>query len=586
MILNNLRSFLLKNKSSLLLALLVIINASGYFPSRVLGDQKPQPVRHQSDPPEIFLESFFRNKEVYAEAFAKVKDLKKTKIKAGIVCHHFLAKDLMAEFFAGIAATDIRRVILVGPDHFRIDAPQQHTFFTSARPWRTPFGPLEPDRELIQELINLAGAVPNDRIFMREHSIYLLVPFIKKALPDAQIVPIILRPEADYGKFLKLGRTLRQLSPTGAIMIVSSDFAHEVNQKTARRLDQKSILSLRNLNENNISQITCDCRPGLATLLGFLGKPQQKFLLLSNKTSLDLGSDTPNNLTSYVTAYYLEEENREISLLFLGDLMFDRGIRKIAERKGNDFILREMKSYLLENDLVIANLEGPITDKPSVSLTSKRGEKNNYIFTFPKTLPRTLKKYNITLVNLGNNHLGDFGKEGIRQTKKYLSASKITYFGDPESDTDRFVIKNIAGVKIGLVNYNQFHRLGVENTLKDITSVKKRADLVIIYAHWGSEYDRHPGDRTRRLAHKFIDHGADLIIGSHPHMLQGKEEYQGKMIYYSLGNFIFDQYFKNDTCQGLAVRVKINPANLHLELAEIPLSLESSGQTKINPNTP
>jgi poly-gamma-glutamate synthesis protein (capsule biosynthesis protein) len=583
--LNIFRSFPLKSRAFLLLALLVVINA-GFLPGWVRGEPELPSARQQSGPPEKFLESFFRHKEVYTEAFAKVQDLKKTKIAGGIVCHHFLARDLLAEFFAGIDATEVKRVILVGPDHFKIDAPQHRAFFTSARPWRTPFGLVEADAEFIQALIDAEGAVLNDRIFMREHSIYILVPFIKKALPEARIVPLILPNGTDYGKFRQFGQRLRQLSPPGTIMIVSSDFAHGVNQTTARRQDEQSLGALKNLQEKNISRITCDCRPGVATLLGFLGNQKHKLVVLKNKTSLDFGSDTPHNLTSYLTAYYLKEEAAPITLLFLGDLMFDRGIRKIAAARGNDYIFKKMRGYLWKNDLVIANLEGPITAQPSVSVSSRRGEKNHCVFTFPASLPETLKKHNITLVNLGNNHLRDFGREGLEQTRKYLSAAKISYFGHPEGEEHRWVIKNIAGVRIGLVNYNQFNQRGVEDTLEDMAQVRKRADLVIIYAHWGSDADRHPGDRTRRLAQKFIDHGADLIIGSHPHMVQEKEEYRGKMVYYSLGNFVFDQYLKNDTCQGLGVRVRINPAPLQVELTEVPLLLEKNGQTSLKGNFP
>lgn len=530
--------------------------------------------------PKIYLESFYKNQGQYEEAFSKVNNRQKTRVTAGIVPHHFLAKDLIAAFFAGIDETEVKRIILIGPDHFKKYRPETALFFTSLLPWQTPFGLLNPDHGFITSLSPAADGALNDRVFLKEHSIYVLVPFIKKALPQAQLVPLVLRSHSDYGRFLELGKKLRQADTGGSIMVVSSDFAHGVKQEKARLLDQESIRHLAALSLENIGRINCDCRPCLATLLGFLGETRN-FLLLDHKTSQDFGSQDRHYLTSYLSAYYPAGEGQRVSLLFLGDLMFDRYIRKIADSKGNDYIFQKMKEILSKNHLVIANLEGPITNKTSVSINSKRSEKKQYQFTFDKSLADTLKKHNIALVNLGNNHALDFHREGLEQTQRYLDLAGVSYFGTPDKENQRSIMKNIGGVKIGFINYNQFAPESVNTTLDAIKKIKTQAELVIVYCHWGNEYQKEPGDRIRKLAHNFIDHGADLIIGSHPHVIQEKEEYRGKMIYYSLGNFIFDRYDRADTCRGLAVKVKINPGNLKMDFEDIFLSLERTGQTRV-----
>jgi gamma-polyglutamate biosynthesis protein CapA len=271
-------------------------------------------------------------------------------------------------------------------------------------------------------------------------------------------------------------------------------------------------------------------------------------------------------------------ENNDISLLFLGDLMFDRSIRQFAEKKGNDFIFGKISDVLRENNLVVTNLEGPITDNISKSVGTKPEEKGHFIFTFDKSLTGTLFKQNIKLVNLGNNHILNFGIDGLEQTKKYLAESGIEYFGDPKADQN-YLIKEIDGIKVGFVGYSQFEENSIEKAKKNIAIIKNIADVVIVYTHWGKEYEKTPSNSIKDIAHVFIDAGADLIIGSHPHVIQNEESYKGKRIYYSLGNFVFDQYFSPETQKGLAVKVRIN-RNKELIFEDIVLFMGKNGQTE------
>jgi poly-gamma-glutamate synthesis protein (capsule biosynthesis protein) len=270
---------------------------------------------------------------------------------------------------------------------------------------------------------------------------------------------------------------------------------------------------------------------------------------------------------------------KEVSVLFVGDLMFDRYVREIAEKRGNDFIFEKISSFLKESDFIVANIEGPITDNKSVSVGTVPGEKGHFSFTFDKSLAETLFKQNIKLVNLGNNHILNFGNGGLLQTENYLKENGIDYFGDPENKEKNYIVKEINGIKIGFVSYSQFGG-NAEKTSNNIKELKNKADILVVYSHWGKEYEKNPSENIKNLAHSFIDAGADLIIGSHPHVIQNMEEYKGKKVYYSLGNFIFDQYFSAETMKGLAVRVKINSDNKNLEFQETALFMDKNGQTK------
>lgn len=273
---------------------------------------------------------------------------------------------------------------------------------------------------------------------------------------------------------------------------------------------------------------------------------------------------------------------KDINLLFVGDLMFDRGIRYYAQKNGgNQFIFNEISSTLKSFDLVVANLEGPITDEQSISSGTVPGSPKNYFFTFDPSLAKTLYNENIRLVNLGNNHILNFGQEGLTTTKNYLSGASVGYFGG--YNEDRGIMREISGVKIGFVSYNEFWNDDIygeqQKTINEIINLKQKVDVVFVFSHWGVEYSPEPPETIQKVAYKFIDAGADLVIGSHPHVIETMEIYKGKRIYYSLGNFIFDQYFSKETQTGLGVSVKINKTTKQLEFEEKKFYLQSNGQT-------
>jgi poly-gamma-glutamate synthesis protein (capsule biosynthesis protein) len=269
----------------------------------------------------------------------------------------------------------------------------------------------------------------------------------------------------------------------------------------------------------------------------------------------------------------------KVRILFGGDLMFDRHIRLAAQEKGYDFILADPKELFFSYDLVVANLEGPITDNPSVSLGTVPGTAKNFIFTFDPEAASVLSNNNIGLVCLGNNHILNFGQAGLESTKQSLSRAGVDFFGFTGDDENRTLVKKIGSLNFGFVNYNQFHEGGLLAAQEDIASLKEKVDWLILYAHWGHEYQPRVGTSIEKLARDFIDQGVDLIIGSHPHVVQQKEVYQNKIIYYSLGNFVFDQYFSPEVTKGLLVGVEINEQTGAIGIREWPIVMLSGGET-------
>jgi poly-gamma-glutamate capsule biosynthesis protein CapA/YwtB (metallophosphatase superfamily) len=274
-------------------------------------------------------------------------------------------------------------------------------------------------------------------------------------------------------------------------------------------------------------------------------------------------------------------EPQTFSILFGGDLMFDRSIRQSMNKNGVNFILEPLRQTLRSYDLVVANLEGPITTFPSRSVNSALGSTNNFIFTFDQEIVSMLKDHNFSLLSLGNNHIRNFGVEGVTQTKTFLRDGGIGFFGDTGEEStseERVVFIEKEGKKLAFVGVNQFVSNGFENGEKDVIFARSRADIVIVMPHWGNEYWPESGSVIEEYAHRFIDLGADVIIGSHPHVIQQVEEYRGKKIYYSVGNFVFDQYFEEAVKKGMLVGVEVHPDGA-LDFKEMFIQLKPNGQT-------
>jgi poly-gamma-glutamate capsule biosynthesis protein CapA/YwtB (metallophosphatase superfamily) len=264
---------------------------------------------------------------------------------------------------------------------------------------------------------------------------------------------------------------------------------------------------------------------------------------------------------------------QEASIIFGGDMMFDRAVRTAIDRLGADQVFSCIDSTLANSDAVVANLEGPITENASVSVGSVIGSPPNFVFTFPDSTAQLIAAHHVSFVNLGNNHISNFGELGVQNTIAQLQAANLAYFGDPISHT--VATTTIKDLRIAFINYNEFMPAPGGNdelTISQIAEYKSFGYLPIVYTHWGIEYATSSPEYVHALAHRFVDAGAIAVIGSHPHVIEEKETYNGAPIYYSLGNFIFDQYWDGEVTHGLLVRLKIDKGGV-VEVKEIPITI-------------
>lgn len=209
---------------------------------------------------------------------------------------------------------------------------------------------------------------------------------------------------------------------------------------------------------------------------------------------------------------------------------YSRSLNAYYEKYGGPYFLKNVKNIFESDDLTIANLEGTFTDSTS------RVDKT-YAFKGPAKFVDILTSSSVEAVTLANNHSRDYGPSSLTDTKTTLDNAEVIHFGYDETS-----VVDVKGIKVGLIGiYELIDHTGRAQQVKDhIAKVKSEgADIVIVIFHWGIERDAAPNAHQTMLARLAIDEGADLVCGHHPHVLQGIEEYKGKNIVYSLGNFCF-----------------------------------------------
>ncbi len=262
----------------------------------------------------------------------------------------------------------------------------------------------------------------------------------------------------------------------------------------------------------------------------------------------------------------VEKKQQETKLFFVGDMMLDRSVRtSVVKNFNNDYNslfinLPELK----EADILFGNLEGDVSDTGN-NVGSK------YSFRMDPLVLPAIKEAGFDIVSFANNHVGDWNIAAFTDTIKRLESNRILKTGaglnKKEAEAPTIIEKN--NVRFGFLAFSDVGPNWIEATetkpgillasdnrfAEIIKGAKEKCDVLIVSFHFGDEYKKIHNNRQEFLAHAAIDHGADMVIGHHPHVMQDIENYRGRPIVYSLGNFIFDQYFSKDTMEGMLFSV-------------------------------
>jgi poly-gamma-glutamate synthesis protein (capsule biosynthesis protein) len=258
-------------------------------------------------------------------------------------------------------------------------------------------------------------------------------------------------------------------------------------------------------------------------------------------------------------------------LIFAGDVMFSRAVRReILGKKDSSMPFRKIAPLLQAADLTFVNLESPFSDEGPY-------HDGGLVFHAAPEMIEGLKLAGVNIASTANNHARDCGPHGVEFTMKWLRSHGIRPIGSAETELaahDGVVVAR-NGVRFGFLGYTFDQKNGNWKDIDpripltdpavvahDVAELKKRCDVVIVSMHNGIEYQPKPSEAQITFAHAAIDAGAKLVIGHHPHVVQPSEEYHGGMIFYSLGNFVFDQYQREATQHGEVVQVSFLGRNI------------------------
>lgn len=485
-------------------------------------------------------------------------------ISGGVVPHHLAAKEIIKDFFEYISLESKAQpetIILLSPDHFDSGDLAEGKLFIALELGTEEFDGIEVDDVLLKNLASQVGFNHSNSFIVFEHGITALLPYIKKYFPETKILPILISFDINKEQTKYLVETINSYASSQAIVIASVDFSHYLSKRAAEFHDVKSINTLINFREDDFENLEVDCWQCLYGIRLFTKlRSKESSKIIAHKNSADfLKSDNLEQTTSYFSVVFEEGKGQEIfdgtTILFVGDIMLDRWVEDFIIKNSVFYPFQKIEQFLRGADLVFGNLEGPIVNAP------QEFSRESLKFAFSSEITKGLSFGNFDLFSLANNHTLNMGKDGLEETREILNKENFKFVGDPIECTKDFIFQEGNIIFLAFNKTYSFNCLDEEiaKTIEQVKSSNPQAFL-IVSIHWGEEYQLKNSTSQQRLAHKMIDAGADLIIGYHPHVVQNIEIYKEKLIFYSLGNFIFDQYFSKQTQQGLAVGLEIYPS--------------------------
>lgn len=263
------------------------------------------------------------------------------------------------------------------------------------------------------------------------------------------------------------------------------------------------------------------------------------------------------------------EDEKNVKLVAVGDIMLSRGVNGQMLKYGDGYPFEKMSEYLNDGDIVFGNLESPIALGGAIPL-------EGMVFRARPGVEKSIRDAGFTILSLANNHMGNQGQDGVKFTISALRALGINTVGAGENEKEaaKPIVVKKNGLRFAFLAYTDGSIIPVsyearsdnygvvymdkDRLASDIAKAKKEADFVIVSMHGGIEYTYSPNQSQIDFAHTAIDNGADLVIGHHPHQVQDVEKYKNRYIFYSLGNFVFDQEWSKETKQGLFAEIYFN----------------------------
>jgi MEMO1 family protein len=252
----------------------------------------------------IVQRSYYMEQAFFERAFADNPAMvERDRVVAGIIPHHLLASHQIARWFDGIINANPSVVVVIGPNHNEVG---NGPILTSEADWNTPYGILNRDSDLIDQLVNSGLVKVDERVFTQEHSISSEVSFIKRTFSKTKIIPIILKNKVNDAEAVELATKLNDLLPVDALVIASADFSHYLTPDEADQQDAVTLPALQSLDPKRVEEMYVDSKPTIRTVLEYSKlRHANTFDLVENTNSAKVtGQMDLTEVTSYFTGYY------------------------------------------------------------------------------------------------------------------------------------------------------------------------------------------------------------------------------------------------------------------------------------------
>lgn len=521
---------------------------------------------------QLYLTAKILDPEFYEQAFQVSEKRWDTQIvpktRILVVNHHLLAPHLIADTLKTVDSQSIKNIIILSPNHFSRGS---QDILWGNFSWKTPFGILESIQDTPESEEVFSDSA---KIFQNEHGVSGIVGFLKYAFPQAHISSVLQKDSTPIEKSTALAKDIfNTFKAEDTLIILSIDVSHDLFPQISKFHDITTIEAFKKWDTQNFHRLDVDSIPSIRTVF-YLAElwDMMDFQLLHHTNSSEITQNPYQpDTTSYITGYFQpfpfrddcafiestksclqsSRNTQKATTLFLGDMMLDRYIRQALDAHGWEYLLDwRMKRFMRGTDRTLVNFEGAMT-----TFSPYPAHDMMLSFTSDPKWAEKMAEYGINIAGLANNHSLNFGAEGLLQTHTFLQQEKIDTFGEPFNTQNLSTIQNIRGIKIGFIGYHELFDGNTAPVIAEIQHLRDQVDFIVVYAHWGDEYRSVIHPRPQKKARQFIDMGADMVIGHHPHVVQPMEQYNGKYIFYSLGNFVFDQadYASVRTRLGLGV---------------------------------
>lgn len=289
------------------------------------------------------------------------------------------------------------------------------------------------------------------------------------------------------------------------------------------------------------------------------------------------------------------EDNEKIVISLGGDIMFDRGVKKNINKYGIEYPFSGVRDIFKKDDITFLNLETSITN-----ISKPANPKKEYNFASDPKTAKELKNSSVEIVSLSNNHSMDYGHKGFVDTMNYLDDAEVLYVGGGRNYEEALKYKTIEvkGKKIGFLGFSRVipsstwratkDRAGhiglydyeIDKILPYIKDVKSKVDYLVLAVHWQGMPSEKIAANITKAGHKLIDAGVDVVVGTHPHVMQATEFYKNGVIFYSLGNFIFDNPSPRQI-KTAVVQLEVNTKDLKTKIKYIPCKSVNTKPTVI-----